>query len=181
MKRLAAILLTIAMALGLAACSSNSNSGDSSSSAAAFSPRLDTSLTAAIEIAGFMGNFEALDQAMNAFSEIYPNVTFNYDYNSAFMLNEYMDNNLNVDIFMTNDQNIKRVEPPEYYVGDWCLDLSKEDINLSAVQPDVLSCCTVNGEPDCWPSRKVVSVTQMLAGISIGTRRWLNETFGMDL
>lgn len=47
---------------------------------------------------------------------------------------------------MTNDQNIKREEPPEYYVGDWCLDLSKEDINLSAVQPDVLSYCTVNGE-----------------------------------
>ena len=46
---------------------------------------------------------------------------------------------------MTNDQNIKRDEPPEYYVGDWCLDLSKEDINLSAVQPDVLSYCTVNG------------------------------------
>ena len=47
---------------------------------------------------------------------------------------------------MTNDQNIKREEPPEYYVGDWCLDLSKEDINISAVQPDVLSYCTVNGE-----------------------------------
>ncbi len=47
---------------------------------------------------------------------------------------------------MTNDQNIKRDEPPEYYVGDWCLDLSKADINLSAVQPDVLSYCTVNGE-----------------------------------
>ena len=47
---------------------------------------------------------------------------------------------------MTNDQNIKREEPPEYYVGDWCLELSKEDINLSAVQPDVLSYCTVNGE-----------------------------------
>ena len=47
---------------------------------------------------------------------------------------------------MTNDQNIKREEPPEYYVGDWCLDLSKADINLSAVQPDVLSYCTVNGE-----------------------------------
>lgn len=47
---------------------------------------------------------------------------------------------------MTNDQNIKREEPPEYYVGDWCLDLSKEDINLSAVQSDVLSYCTVNGE-----------------------------------
>ena len=66
MKRFAAILLTIAMALGLAACSSNNNEGGSSSSAAAFSPRLDTSLTAKIEIAGFMGNFEALDQAMNA-------------------------------------------------------------------------------------------------------------------
>ena len=32
-------------------------------------------------------------------------------------------------------------------------------------------CCTVKGEVDCCPSRKVVSVIQISAGISMGTWR----------
>ena len=41
-------------------------------------------------------------------------------------------------------------------------------------------CLTVKGAVDCCPSRKVVSVIQISFGIFIGTKRWLNDTFGTD-
>lgn len=140
MKKILAILLLAAMALSLASCGAKKEEA-----AAAFAPRLDANTTATLEIAGFMGNFEALDQAMNAFNEYYPNVTFLYDHNSAYLLSDYLAANENVDIFMVNAQNLRREDMADYYAGDWCLDLSKEDVDLSAVQPEALANYTVDG------------------------------------
>ena len=39
-------------------------------------------------------------------------------------------------------------------------------------------CSTVYGSTDCCPSRRDVSVIQISSGMFIGTRRWLNGTFG---
>ena len=155
--RLTAVLL--AALLGLTACGGNAAAPAASTAetsaaetnAAApidssqFVPRYDTETTASLEIAGFMGNYEALDQVMDAFNEIYPNVQFNYDHNSIHMLNDYVKNNAGVDIFMVADQNVTRADLEEDYVADFCLDLSQEDLDLSAIQPAALNACKVDG------------------------------------
>lgn len=162
LKQLTAALLSAACLLSLSACGNTAASSAASAPAeetaepaataetptasADFVPSLPTDTAATLEIAGFMGNYEALDQVMNAFNEIYPNVVFTYDHNSIHMLNDYMTNNAGVDIIMTADQNINRPDLPEDYVGDRCLDLSQEGINLSAINADALAACTTDGK-----------------------------------
>lgn len=110
-----------------------------------FSPRLDTDTQAELNISGFLGNFEALDQVVNAFNEIYPNVSVHYESNGADTLREYVTNNPQVDIFMTADRNVRYADWEEKYVGDFCADLSKEDLDLSAYNQDLLKPCTIDG------------------------------------
>ena len=157
MKKAMSLLLAGTLAAGLCACGTQSENTAGTKDTVAegtqtvevkevtFTPRLDTEQTATLEISGFMGNFEALDQVMNAFNEIYPNVTFYYDHNSAFMLPQYLENNGGNDIFMANDQNIKQGDQ-DYDVQEWCLDLSGEDVNTDAVWPEALQDCTVDGK-----------------------------------
>ena len=73
-------------------------------------------------------------------------MTLYYDQNGVQKLPQYLQNNSDVDIFMTDDHNIKRPTEEDYYVGDRCLDLSKEDIDFSAMLPDALAEGTLNGE-----------------------------------
>ena len=153
MKKAMSLLLATTLAMGLCACGTQTESTGNKEAAkgeaaaeVTFTPRLDTEQTATLEISGFMGNFEALDQVINAFNEIYPNVTFYYDHNSAFMLPQYLESNNGNDIFMADDQNIKGADLTDYYVQDWCVDLAGEDINTSAVWPEALSDCTVDGK-----------------------------------
>ena len=115
---------------------------------AAFTPSLDTDKRVEIEIAGFMGNFESLDQAENAFNAYYPNVTFSYEQNSWAQLKEYMQNNEYVDIIMTADKNLRfsSADWTEQYVGDYCLDLTKEDLDLSEVDATMVDYCKVDGK-----------------------------------
>ena len=141
MKRSLTALLAVVLTLSLAACAEKKPEP----TAEAFTPTLDTQQTATLEIAGFMGNFEALDQVINAFSDYYPNVTFTYDHNSAYMLSEYLTNNKNTDLFMTCDQNLRQPDPPEYFVQDRCLDLSDAGLDLSALSPEAVAACTVDG------------------------------------
>lgn len=70
-----------------------------------------------LEIAGFFGNFEALDQVENAFNEIYPNVTFSYEQNGGTDLDEYLKNNPYIEIFMTTDENVRFPGLTEKYAG----------------------------------------------------------------
>lgn len=142
MKKLTAVIMTAITALSLTACSSKDTDN---AKADEFIPSLDTQMTATLEISGFMGNFEALDQVMNAFNEIYPNVTFTYDHNTAFMLDDYLENNANIDIFMTSSDNITQPVPSESYVADRCLDLSAYGIDLSGIYPAAIENCTVDG------------------------------------
>ena len=136
-------IITVVSLLSLTACGNTTNSTAKKDT---FTPRLDTQQTDTLEIAGFMGNFEALDQAINAFNEIYPNVTFLYDHNTSYMLPEYLTNNAGTDIFMTADANITRTDLADYNVQDWCLDLSKEDLDTSSVLPNALKECTVDNK-----------------------------------
>ena len=153
-KKLLATALAAAAALNLTACgttaapaaSAENTTAAAPAQAEGFTPALDTDTAATLEIAGFMGNYEALDQVINAFNEIYPNVVFNYDHNSAHMLNEYLQNNAGVDIFMTSADNVTRADEPENYVAGACLDLSAEDLDLSNLRPDALEACTVEGK-----------------------------------
>lgn len=86
-----------------------------------FVPRLDTQAEITIDIAGFFGNYEALDAVTNSFNKIYPNVSFGYEQVGAEHLNEFMQNNPYVDIFMTNDDNIRSSAQPERYVSEFCV------------------------------------------------------------
>ena len=160
LKRTLAALTAAAAMLSLAACGTTADTApaqtttetaatetaDTAIDSSAFVPALDTSKTATLEIASFMGNYEALDQVMNAFNEIYPNVTLNYDHNSIHMLRDYVQNNAGIDIFMTSDQNINRPDIDSDYVADYCADLSDAGLYLDAVQDGALAACTTDGK-----------------------------------
>lgn len=111
-----------------------------------FEPSLDTEKSVSLEIAGFMGNFEALDQVVNDFNQYYPNVTVSYEQNSGTELVNYLENNKYVDIFMTSDDNMRKKDDKAGYVYDYCVDLSKENLNTDVVDPLFLDECTVDGK-----------------------------------
>lgn len=142
MKKRCGMVLALMTALMLTGCGAKKEKTEET---AAFSPRLDTESSENVEIAGFMGNFEALDQVINAFNEIYPNVVFTYDHNTSFMLDEYLTNNAAIDIFMTDDANIQGNDQ-DYIADQYCLDLSAEDLDLSAIRPEAIEACTVDGK-----------------------------------
>ena len=135
-----AVVLAVSMACGIAGCQKKEETP-----AQEFVPRLDTEKSVHLEMAGFMANFEALDQVINHFNQIYPNVTITYEQNSTAQLAEYVKNNSGIDIFMTKEDNISNQELPENYVKEDCLDLSKEDIDFQAVSQEALSYCTYDG------------------------------------
>ena len=144
-------LCTAALLLAgsLAACGSTESAGASSASAeqaAAFEPKLDTNAAVTLEVSGFFGNFEALDQVVNNFNEYYPNVTVTYEQNSGNMLVEYLKNNPQVDIFMTDDTNLRYADWEEYCVRDNCADLTAAGVDTGAVQDGVLDSCTFDGQ-----------------------------------
>ena len=138
-------LLAAAVLLSLCLSGCGNASSENAKSENSFTPKLDTEKETTLEIAGFMANFEALDQVVMNFNEIYPNVTISYEQNSSYMLSDYLDNNQVVDIIMTSTDNLEPTAAPENYVGDKVLDLSKEDIDFDEIQPSLLSCCKVEG------------------------------------
>lgn len=141
-------------AAGITAFSMTACSGSQKSEG--FAPRLDTEKSVTLDIAGFFGNFEALDQVVNNFNEFYPNVTVSYEQNGGSMLNEYMQNNPHIDIFMTSDENV-RGEEGDPDVLEYCADLSKEDIDLSAFKDGILDSCYVDGKLVRIPMSEYIS------------------------
>ena len=111
-----------------------------------FTPALDTETEGSLSIAGFMGNFEALDQVVNNFNEYYPDITVSYEQNGATQLVDYLENNEYVDIFMTSAGNVSDESNKETYAADYCLDLGKEDIDVSAIEEDMLDACMIDGK-----------------------------------
>lgn len=142
-KRIAYLALCGVMIFTMGGCGKSTETDQTEGKAeAGFSPSLDTEESVELEIAGFMANFEALDQVVNDFNEIYPNVTVNYEANTSDGLASYMENNDYVDIFMTADKNVQNPEDTDRYVGDHCQDLS--ELDTSGVDPELLKFCTVD-------------------------------------
>lgn len=122
------------------------NENEEAKSEEGFTPSLDTEADGTLEIAGFMGNFEALDQVVNNFNEYYPNISISYEQNSGTQLVDYLENNNYVDIFMTSESNLSYPDDTEAYAADYCLDLSKEDIDFGAIKDEMIECGTVDGK-----------------------------------
>lgn len=133
-----------AVSIILTGCSSTAVSSSVSDNQE-FEPKLDTDKNVSLKVAGFLGNFEALDQIVNEFNEYYPNVVITYESNGSDHLSEYVSNN-DVDIFMTADQNIRYKDQTERYAGDYCLDLSKEDLDLDTIEESYIDNCTIDGK-----------------------------------
>ncbi len=147
MKQAVAWCAVAAMLAGsLTGCGSSSTNGQLGSGETGFAPSLDTEAEVSLNVSGFMGNFEALDQVINNFNEYYPNVTLTYEQNNGTMLREYLQNNTSNDIFMTDEGNVRYDDWGDQSVGDYCLDLSQEDIDLSAVRDELIEDCKVDGE-----------------------------------
>ena len=144
MKKKLAVCAMLALTTFCLASCAEKNEGTTASEG--FEPKLDTKTEETIDIAGFMGNFESLDQVINEFNEIYPNVTFSYDHNAPYMLAEYLENNQNIDIFMTDDQNLTQPDLKDNYVADHCLDLSGTSIDLSGLRTEAVKASTIDGQ-----------------------------------
>ncbi len=125
---------------------------------AAFEPSLDTEKSVELGIAGYMGNFEALDQVVNDFNELYPNVTITYEQNSPDGVVEYLNNSDYCDIFMTNELNVRVADQENSYAYDWCEDLSQESlgINTETIDPELIKACTVDGKLVRLPLAKLM-------------------------
>lgn len=146
LKRATGILLTAAIIVsGVCACGKKGDEGNKNKTGS-FVPSLDTKKETTLEIAGYMGNFEALDQVINDFNKYYPNVTITYEQNDANGLSDYLKNNDYVDIFMTNQDNVRSKDDKEKYAYEYCIDLNKKNLNTDAVEPKLLESCTVDGK-----------------------------------
>lgn len=121
-----------------------------------FTPSLDTEAGGTLEIAGSMGNFEALDQVINDFNEYYPNITVTYEQNDLQALSDYVKNNSYVDIFMTNDANVRAKDQENLYVYDNCLDLADTQIDTSMINPELLKICMIDGKLVRLPLAKLM-------------------------
>ncbi len=141
-KKAAAVALSCAMLVtSFTGCGSKEETVQNKG----FEPRLDTNEQVSLQIAGFMGNFEALDKVINSFNELYPNVVISYEQNNQHLLRNYLDNNQSIDIFMTTEENVRNSQKDENNVNDYCVDLNSYDIDFSGVSSDILSCGTVDG------------------------------------
>ena len=110
---------------------------DTSADSTAFAPKLDTEKEAELHAAVFFGNFEALDQVINHFNEIYPNVTVTYEQLNGSS-SELLANNPNIDIFMTSNE--------KGYPQESCVDLLEAGVDVSAVSDGLLDITTVDGK-----------------------------------
>lgn len=137
-------LISMITVFGVCACSNKTK--DNKSSSRDFSPMLDTKKETTLEIAGYMGNFEALDQVINDFNKYYPNVTVTYEQNDSYGLVDYLKNNEYVDIFMTDDTNVRGKNEEDRYAYDYCLDLKKENIDMGAIDSKMIDAGTVDGK-----------------------------------
>ncbi len=145
-KKVMACVCTGAMLMaGFAGCGAKDTDNDAVQEEK-FTPSLDTEVNTSLEIAGFMANFEALDQVVNDFNEYYPNVIVTYEQNDTNSLADYLANNSYVDVFMTNVANVSADAPDGAGVLDDCLDLSKEDMDVSDVDSELIQSCIVDGK-----------------------------------
>ena len=82
------IMTVILVMFNFTACISEKKENVSNEQTKEFTPSLDTQKEVSLDIAGFLANFEALDQVVNNFNNIYPNVTITYTENTSRMLKD---------------------------------------------------------------------------------------------
>ena len=139
------VMMTVILVMfNFTACISEKKENVSNEQTKEFTPSLDTQKEVSLDIAGFLANFEALDQVVNNFNNIYPNVTITYTENTSRMLKEYMQNNEQVDIMMTTNDNLRYPKLTDMYIYDYCYDLSSENIDLSAIKDKMIENCEVD-------------------------------------
>ena len=99
MKKIMCMFLSTIMVLGLSACGGKKQETVVDEG---FKPKLDTSLSCNINIAGGYDNFEALEAEFDSFNKIYPNVELKFtkidDYNN--MIGTVLDGNDAPDIYV---------------------------------------------------------------------------------
>lgn len=159
----------------LTGCGSDSapKSDANAANAEEFKPSLDTEKKVTLNVAGSMGNFEALDQVVIDFNNYYPNVTVSYEQNDLQALSAYIENNNYVDIFMTSDANIRSKDQENLYVYDNCLDLSQQDIDTSAIDPEMIKVGTIDGKLARIP------LTKLMCGLVVN--KTLLEKEGLEV
>ena len=140
-RRAAAAALAGLMLL-LSGCSQNSSS-TAAAKTEGFVPKLDTEASVQLDILGYFGNFEALDQVMNDFNQYYPNVTYSYQQVGGASEEEYMDANPGVDIIMTSSEFLHGAEST---LASRCMDLTAAGVDLSAIDPAMLKDSCIDGK-----------------------------------
>ena len=133
--RLCALLLSLLLLLS--ACGEKAPAAPSENTGA-FQPKLDTEKSVELNVAGFFGNFEALDQVINHFNVYYPNVTISYDRLGDTQDAQFLLDNPSIDIFMTTTE--------KGYPTEYCVDLLAAGVDVSAVADGVLESNTVGGK-----------------------------------
>lgn len=107
-----------------------------------FTPKLDRDAAIQLDMIGFFGNFEALDQVMNDFNQYYPKVTYSYQQVGGSKEEAYLDANPDVDIFMTSAEFLYKKDGT---LAGRCVDLSGEEVDLSAIDSRMLGISCIDG------------------------------------
>ena len=141
-RRAAAALL--AGVLLLSGCANGSTPAETAAAKAeGFVPQLDTEAAVQLEVLGYFGNFEALDQVMNDFNQYYPKLTFNYQQVGGSTEEEYMDANPGVDIIMTSSEFL---HSDESTLASRCVDLTAAGVDCSDLDEEMLKDAQVDGK-----------------------------------
>ena len=154
MKKITAFLLAVLMLLSFSACGADETAAASAadnapaavSSESGFVPALDTGTEAMLYFVGSWGNFEALDQVAVDFQVYYPNVQIVYtkldDYGSD-LANRFATGE-EVDLFTSSWWDGEYQQNQN--IADHAEDLNTAGLDLSVINPDMLSGGEVNGK-----------------------------------
>jgi len=139
------LLGTAAGAAVLAGCGGGAGDAGSAggTSSGGFSPRLDGDVSATLSVVSDYENFESLDEAALGFQSYYPGVTISH---------EHMDDFANtVAQRISSDPSVALVYlsafhlDARYGLADQLVDLTQEDIDISAVDPKAYESCYLDG------------------------------------
>ena len=168
MRRAAAGLLA-GLLLLTSGCSAT-GSTKATAEAAGFTPQLDTEAAVQLDVLGFFGNFEALDQVMNDFNQYYPNLTYSYQQVGGSAEEEYMDANPDVDLIMTSNDLLHGAGST---LAQRCVDLKEAGVDFADVDDTMLRASCIDGKQVSVP------IGQNLYGVVANTT--LLEQEGLTL
>ena len=135
-----------------------------------FTPRLEKDAKIQLDMIGYFGNFEALDQVMNDFNRFYPNITYTYQQVGGGNEVSYLQANPNVDVFMTSSELLAIQDSA---LAKYCVDLSEADIDLSTIDPQMLPASCIDGK------QLAIPMGQNIFGMIVNTS--LLEKEGLSL